>query len=110
MPKLIEELDTVVGNQNTRWKILIYLNLFTWMLSCETTIIGGYNVPKGCRVFINVWAMQRDPGLWDDPLQFQLDRFLETDISYRDNNFRYLPFGSARRMCVGISIVEKMMA
>ncbi|MBA0685266.1 hypothetical protein Goari_012937, partial [Gossypium aridum] len=76
----------------------------------ETTIIGGYTIPKGCRVFINAWAMQRDLELWDDPLRFQPERFLATDINYRDNNFRYLPFGSGRRMCVGISMAKKMAA
>ncbi|KAG8476669.1 hypothetical protein CXB51_030623 [Gossypium anomalum] len=128
MTRLIEELNMVVGNQNTMEESyipqLVYLDaviketlrlhpvapLLLPHVPSETTIIGGYTIPKGCRVFINAWAMQRDLELWDDPLRFQPERFLETDINHRDNNFRYLPFGSGRRMCVGISMAKKMAA
>ncbi|KAG8476671.1 hypothetical protein CXB51_030809 [Gossypium anomalum] len=128
MTKLIEELDTVVGNQNTMEHFhipqLVYLDaiiketlrlhpvapLLIPHVPSETTVIGGYIIPKGCKVFINAWVMQRDPELWDDPLRFQPERFLETDISYRGNNFGFFPFGSGRRMCVGVSLAEKMVA
>ncbi|KAK8358465.1 hypothetical protein V6Z12_A04G021500 [Gossypium hirsutum] len=76
----------------------------------ETTVIGGFTIPKGFTVFINAWIMQRDPELWDDPLRFQPERFFETDISYRGSDFRFFPFGSGRRMCVGVSLAEKMAA
>ncbi|TYJ38856.1 hypothetical protein E1A91_A04G022700v1 [Gossypium mustelinum] len=128
MKKLVEELDTVVGNQNTvkdsHIPQLVYLDaviketlrlhpvapLLIPHVPSETAVIGGFTIPKGCTVFINTWVMQRDPGLWDDPLRFQPERFLETDISYQGNNFGFFPFGSGRRMCVGVSLAEKMVA
>ncbi|TYG43340.1 hypothetical protein ES288_D11G008600v1 [Gossypium darwinii] len=128
MAKLVAELDMVVGNQTVVEEChipkLIYLDaviketlrlhpvvpLLLPHVPSETSIIGGYTIPKDCRVFINAWAMQRDPKLWDDPLRFQPERFLESDMSYRGNNFRYFPFGSGRRICVGVSMAEKMVA
>ncbi|KAJ9706783.1 hypothetical protein PVL29_001986 [Vitis rotundifolia] len=77
----------------------------------ESCTVGGYTVPKGTKVFVNVWAMHRDPKYWDNPSEFKPERFL-TDSSrwdYRGNNFQYLPFGSGRRVCPGIPLAERML-
>ncbi|BAT10212.1 Os10g0196100 [Oryza sativa Japonica Group] len=31
--------------------------------------IAGYDVPKDASVVVNVWAVARDPGVWDNPLE-----------------------------------------
>ncbi|KAJ0476103.1 putative cytochrome P450 [Helianthus annuus] len=36
----------------------------------ESCVIGGYTVPKGARVFVNVWAIHREPTIWENPLEF----------------------------------------
>ena len=77
----------------------------------ESCTVGGYTIPKGTKVFINVWAMHRDPKNWDNPCEFKPERFL-TDPGrwdYRGNNFQYLPFGSGRRVCPGIPLAERML-
>ncbi|KAK9276755.1 hypothetical protein L1049_006291 [Liquidambar formosana] len=73
--------------------------------------VGGYSVPKGTQVFLNVWALHRDPQLWDNPSEFKPERFLnDTSIwDYTGNNFQYLPFGSGRRMCAGVPLGGRMM-
>ncbi|KAI9161816.1 hypothetical protein LWI28_020934 [Acer negundo] len=38
---------------------------------CTTQAISEYTIPKGSRVLFNVWAMQRDPEAWENPLEFQ---------------------------------------
>ncbi|KAK9147954.1 hypothetical protein Scep_006711 [Stephania cephalantha] len=73
--------------------------------SCK---IGGYMVPKGARVFVNVWAIHRDPSIWEKPLDFNPERFLNCERDYGGNNFNYFPFGSGRRICAGISMAERM--
>ncbi|KAG6645597.1 flavonoid 3'-monooxygenase CYP75B137-like [Carya illinoinensis] len=78
----------------------------------KSSIIGGYHVPQGSRIFINVWAIQRDPKYWDNPLEFKPDRFLNDGyarLDYSGNNFKYFPFGSGRRICAGITLGEKTL-
>ncbi|EEF50979.1 cytochrome P450, putative [Ricinus communis] len=74
----------------------------------ETTNIGGYTVPKGARVFINVWQIHRDPSIWENPLEFKPERFLDSRWDYSGSDFSYFPFGSGRRICAGIAMAERM--
>nr|XP_043617005.1 flavonoid 3',5'-hydroxylase 1-like [Erigeron canadensis] len=76
--------------------------------------VGGYTVPEGATIFVNVWAIQRDPRHWEDPSEFNPDRFLNCNGStekwdYSGTNLTFLPFGSGRRRCPGIPLGEKMM-
>ncbi|KAK3041052.1 hypothetical protein RJ639_026849 [Escallonia herrerae] len=77
----------------------------------QTSTVGGYTIPKGTKVLVNVWAMQRDPQIWDRPLDFQPERFLSKTekVDYSGNNFMYLPFGSGRRICAGLPLAERML-
>ncbi|CAH9131988.1 unnamed protein product [Cuscuta epithymum] len=78
-----------------------------------TSQVGGYTIPKGTRVFLNTHALHRDPQLWDNPLKFMPERFLDpglvSGLDYTGNDFRFLPFGSGRRICAGIPLAEKML-
>lgn len=74
----------------------------------ETCTIGGFSVPKGARVFINVWAVHRDPSIWENPMEFKPERFLNSKFDYSGNDFNYFPFGSGRRICAGIAMAERM--
>ncbi|CAK9311061.1 unnamed protein product [Citrullus colocynthis] len=76
----------------------------------ETTIVSNYAIPKGSRVFINAWAIQRDPNHWENPLVFDPERFLKTEKwDFGGSDFRYFPFGSGRRNCAGIAMAERMV-
>lgn len=74
----------------------------------ETCIVGGYTIPKGSRVFVNVWAIHRDPSIWENPLEFRPERFLNGKRDFSGNDFSYFPFGSGRRICAGIAMGERM--
>ncbi|XP_047329051.1 flavonoid 3'-monooxygenase CYP75B137-like [Impatiens glandulifera] len=74
----------------------------------ESCTIGGYTIFKGTRVFINVWAIHRDPSFWENPLEFNPERFIKSKLDYSGNDFNYLPFGSGKRICVGIEMAERM--
>ncbi|KAL4368276.1 hypothetical protein GQ457_05G027730 [Hibiscus cannabinus] len=71
--------------------------------------VGGYAIPKGSRVFINAWAIHRDPCIWENPLEFNPDRFLNSQCDFSGNDLSYFPFGSGRRMCAGIAMAERMV-
>ncbi|KAI6676009.1 hypothetical protein NL676_036805 [Syzygium grande] len=75
--------------------------------------IGGYDIPKGSNVHVNVWAIARDPTIWERPLEFWPERFMEEDVDMKGHDFRLLPFGAGRRVCpgaqLGISLVMSML-
>ncbi|KAK9147940.1 hypothetical protein Scep_006697 [Stephania cephalantha] len=79
--------------------------------SRETCTLNGYTIPKGTQILVNTWAIHRDPENWDNPTEFEPERFLKGNMKwdYNGNDFRYLPFGSGRRICAGIALVERMM-
>jgi cytochrome P450 len=67
--------------------------------SCE---VGGYGVVQGTQVMVNVWAIGRDPSVWENPLRFHPERFMEShlsNIAIHGQSFGFLPFGSGRRIC-----------
>jgi (+)-delta-cadinene 8-hydroxylase len=76
----------------------------------QTCTVAGYAIPKGTKIFVNAWAIQRDPQPWENPSDFKPERFLNEPgkWDFSANNLHYLPFGSGRRICVGIPIAEKM--
>ncbi|VFQ82844.1 unnamed protein product [Cuscuta campestris] len=78
----------------------------------QTSQVGGYTIPKGTKVLLNVYAIHRDHKLWDNPSQFKPERFLNRSLGlldYTGNDPRFLPFGSGRRICAGIPLAEKML-
>lgn len=62
--------------------------------------IDGYRVPAGTIVVVGVYAMQRDPALWEQPLVFYPDRFSAENAQSRDR-WQYVPFGGGPRSCIG---------
>lgn len=75
--------------------------------------IGGYDIPKGSNVHVNVWAVARDPAVWKNPEEFRPERFLEEDVDMKGHDLRLLPFGAGRRVCpgaqLGINLVTSML-
>lgn len=127
LKKAQQELDNIVGKANiveeSHIRQLPYLQaimkevlrlhpalpLMVPHCPSQTCVVGNYTVPKGSRVFVNVWAIHRDPSVWENPSEFIPERFLNGKGDYSGNDFKYIPFGSGRRMCAGISMAERMV-
>jgi len=62
--------------------------------------VDGYRLEAGTVAIVSFSTMHRDPGLWDDPLMFDPDRFLPERARGR-SRWQYLPFGGGPRSCVG---------
>ncbi|ONK72724.1 uncharacterized protein A4U43_C04F22480 [Asparagus officinalis] len=122
--KAQEELEKVVGQNHTvnesHIPKLHYLRavikeslrhhavvpLLVPRVPSQTCVVGGYLIPEGARVVTNVWAIHMNPEFWENPSEFQPERFLNAK-SIRE--FSFFPFGSGRRRCAGLPLVERML-
>ncbi|KAI0512297.1 hypothetical protein KFK09_012936 [Dendrobium nobile] len=79
--------------------------------SCQ---IQGYDIPARTRVIFNIMAISIDPNVWEKPLEFWPERFEDSKVNFKGQDFKFLPFGSGRRKCPGINfamvIVELALA
>ncbi|KAL9242880.1 hypothetical protein vseg_016838 [Gypsophila vaccaria] len=127
MRKIQDELTEIVGLNNTVEEThlakLKYLNavlketlrlhpavpLLVPHCPNTATTLGGYSIPKNSQIFINSWAIHRDPQHWEDPLEFRPERFLNGfgKFDFKGTQLEYFPFGSGRRMCPGTTLAEK---
>ncbi|KAL8134954.1 hypothetical protein AgCh_009822 [Apium graveolens] len=67
---------------------------------CE---VEGYTIPVGSKLFVNAWAINRDPEYWPNPDSFEPEKFEKKCIDYSGTNMNYIPFGAGRRSCPGIT-------
>ncbi|OWM71936.1 geraniol 8-hydroxylase-like [Punica granatum] len=75
-----------------------------------TVQVGGYTILEGTQILVNVWAIGRDPAIWNDPDEFIPERFLgQLDIDVKGQNFELLPFGRGRRLCPGLPLAMRML-
>ncbi|KAL5979338.1 hypothetical protein ACLOJK_019236 [Asimina triloba] len=79
--------------------------------STEDCYVGGYFIPAGTRLLVNLWKLHRDPRVWSDPEVFRPERFLteNADVEGKGSHFQYLPFGAGRRMCPGYILAHQLL-
>lgn len=64
------------------------------------TIIEGHTFPAGMEFFVHMFALHTNPAYWDDPFEFQPERFSE-ERSCKRHPFCYVPFSAGPRNCIG---------
>ncbi|CAJ1889254.1 unnamed protein product [Sphenostylis stenocarpa] len=76
----------------------------------QDTEFMGYHIPKDTQVFVNAWAIGRDPGAWEQPLGFKPERFTDCKkIDYKGHHLEFIPFGAGRRMCAGVPLAHRVL-
>ena len=122
--KLQREIDSVVGKRTvTDADVagLPYLQsvvketlrvhppgpLLSWarLSTSDVQLSNGMLIPAKTTAMVNMWAITHDPRVWDSPLEFKPERFLESeggaDVDVRGCDLRLAPFGAGRRVCPG---------
>ncbi|XP_010523700.1 PREDICTED: cytochrome P450 76C4-like [Tarenaya hassleriana] len=69
--------------------------------------IFEFFVPKNAQVLVNVWTIGRDSSVWENPTQFEPERFLGSEIDVKGKDFELIPFGAGRRICPGMPMAFK---
>ncbi|XP_002511297.2 cytochrome P450 736A117 [Ricinus communis] len=71
-------------------------------ISMQDVKLKGYDIPARTQVIVNAFAIGRDPELWERAEEFWPDRFLNSSIDFKGQDFELIPFGSGRRICPGV--------
>ncbi|POG74196.1 cytochrome P450 [Rhizophagus irregularis DAOM 181602=DAOM 197198] len=61
--------------------------------------VGSYILPINSTCMINTWKIHRDPKYWENPNQYNPERFLSSDE--KRDKFAWIPFSAGPRNCVG---------
>ncbi|KAK7854917.1 cytochrome P450 78A7 [Quercus suber] len=118
--KLYKEIDSAVGNKavtDADAAGLPYLQsvvketlrvhppgpLLSWarLSTSDVQLSNGMLIPAKTTAMVNMWAITHDPKVWEDPLEFKPERFMEADVDVRGCDLRLAPFGAGRRVCPG---------
>ncbi|XP_007947150.1 cytochrome P450 1A2 [Orycteropus afer afer] len=119
--KIQKELDTMIG-RDRRPRLsdrpqLPYMEAFILEIfrhssfvpftiphsTTKDTTLNGFYIPKGRCVFVNQWQVNHDEKLWEDPFEFQPERFLTAKGSTINKvlSEKVMLFGMGKRRCIG---------
>ncbi len=102
----VQEFDYLewVINESMR----LYPPVFTIFRSPREPVeLSGFEMPAGATLMIPQWGVHRSERYWDDPTEFDPERFSSERRADRPR-FAYFPFGGGPRHCIGkhLSLLE----
>ncbi len=68
---------------------------------------GGYRIPAGWTVRLEIAGTHENPAAWPDPAQFDPDRFLRDNREQPPHSF--IPYGGGPRICLGANFAAAEM-
>ncbi|XP_009388172.2 cytochrome P450 71A1 [Musa acuminata AAA Group] len=76
--------------------------------------LNGYDILPKTWMYVNAWAIGRDPNSWGRPHLFDPERFMHDSTEASGQDFKLIPFGEGRRICpgknLGMLMVELVLA
>ncbi|KAJ7966671.1 Cytochrome P450 [Quillaja saponaria] len=66
----------------------------------EDTQLGGYHVPAGSQIAINIFGCNMDKKQWENPEEWKPERFLDKKYDPVDL-YKTMAFGAGKRVCAG---------
>eukprot|EP01119_Soliformovum_irregulare_P019497 TRINITY_DN6187_c0_g1_i3.p1 TRINITY_DN6187_c0_g1~~TRINITY_DN6187_c0_g1_i3.p1 ORF type:complete len:492 (+),score=134.60 TRINITY_DN6187_c0_g1_i3:3-1478(+) len=120
--RLLDEIDSVLGTEkfsvdksplfpyyhaavNETLRLTPPLMMYPMRIMEDDVELGPWNIPKGSRISIVSIGTSHDPKLWEDPLEFRPERFLESNVIPNAS----IPFGIGKRTCIGRSFALQEM-
>jgi hypothetical protein len=102
---VLAELErTVAGGDDSYLEAVINETLrhrpaipVTGRRALRSTDLNGIAIPQGAAVMVPILAIHEDPDLYQQPEQFQPERF----VGDRPGTYTYLPFGAGAHRCLG---------
>ncbi|KAK4482499.1 hypothetical protein RD792_009658 [Penstemon davidsonii] len=76
----------------------------TLRMTTKKCIVEGYDIEPETLVLVNFWDIGRDPEFWENPYELLPERFLNSSIDFKGQDFGLIPFGTGRRICPGIAL------
>ncbi len=123
MSRLQDEVDNVTGKSARRptledqdkmpytlavvYELARYVTIVPVLAhrALEESKLGGYRIPVGTPIMVNIWAMHHDEEFWDDPWSFRPERFLDENNQLlpldHPNRTHVMAMGSGTRVCMG---------
>uniref|UniRef100_A0A146LLS0 Cytochrome P450 6j1 n=1 Tax=Lygus hesperus TaxID=30085 RepID=A0A146LLS0_LYGHE len=95
--KSLEYLDMVLSECLRHYPPLPVLS----RKATKDTTLGAIRVPKGMKVLVPVWKLQKDCRNFSNPDEFDPERF-SADRKSSIHKGAYLPFGEGPRLCIGM--------
>lgn len=81
---------------------------FTGRHLYEDFEIGDHVIPKGTDIWLNYFALHRNPDYWTEPEKFDPERF-SVDGSTDRHPFAFVPFSGGLRNCIGQRYAKAFM-
>nr|AAY42951.1 kaurene oxidase [Stevia rebaudiana] len=65
----------------------------------EDTVLGGYHVPAGTELAVNIYGCNMDKNVWENPEEWNPERFMKENetIDFQ----KTMAFGGGKRVCAG---------
>ncbi|KAL1223160.1 Cytochrome P450 81D11 [Cardamine amara subsp. amara] len=74
-------------------------------VASEACKVAGYDMPRDTMLLVSVWAIHRDPKVWDDPASFKPESFEKEGESQK-----LMTFGLGRRACPGSGLAQRLVS
>ncbi|OLN83762.1 putative sterigmatocystin biosynthesis P450 monooxygenase STCB-like protein 9 [Colletotrichum chlorophyti] len=68
--------------------------------------LGGFDIPGGTEVETQAYTLHRNPDVYQDPLEFDEERWMDPASVTPQQKSSFCPFGAGTRICIGMHLAR----